>query len=263
MPKVGKAIIVSKHRLGADTIVLDLEEPGIASEALPGQFVMVRGVRGTDPITPRPFSIMARLRDGDRFIGITLLIKILGHGTRAIDDLSVGEELVVTGPLGNHFEPDASREHLMVAGGTGIAPVAFAARELQRTGGVYSILYGGRGREDLHIDELNRIGLDVGTATEDGSHGFAGMVTEAMVKKLDESGADPLVFACGPWAMMKTCADICAERELRCFCSLERYMACGIGICLSCVFKLRTEEGYHTCCGDGPVVDCLEVDWDA
>jgi dihydroorotate dehydrogenase electron transfer subunit len=263
MPKAVKAVITDKRPLGASAFAVDLRQPEIAAEAGPGMFVMVRGADGTDPITPRPISVFARTQSKGRLDGLTLLIKVLGPGTKAVQAKAVGDYLSVTGPLGNPLRLREDSKYLLVAGGTGIAPAAFAAQELSAKGGRFDILYGGRTRDDLHISELARLGLDPLLATENGSVGRRGLVTEAMEEFLDRSRESPVVFACGPWEMMRRCARICAERGLESACSLERYMACGYGVCLSCVFKKRDDERYHTCCGDGPVVNGLEVDWDA
>jgi dihydroorotate dehydrogenase electron transfer subunit len=263
MPAVIKAEIVARRSLNQEEFALDLRCPEVAAAARPGQFVMLRASQAIDPITPRPISILSTIEENGSPFGITLVIKVFGRGTRALSSCKPGELLPLTGPLGNHIELDPSRTYLMVAGGTGIAPAAFAARELARAGGCFKILYGGRGKEAVHLGELGRIGLEAVPVTEDGSLGRRGMVTEAIEGELG-SGAEGIVcFSCGPWAMMRRSAEICAARGIECLCSLERYMACGIGVCLSCVYRNKGEDDYHTCCQDGPVVNGLEVDWDA
>ncbi len=263
MPKFDLIPLTAKRRLGGGCIAVDVRDPEIAAVAKPGQFVMVRATEGVDTITPRPLSIFARVRENGKPTGFTLLVKIIGPGTRAIDERQVGQAISVAGPFGEGLEPDPGRFHLLVAGGTGIAPVAFAAQELARAGGSFEILYGGGGKQDVHLDELRRAGLEARSATEDGSLGFKGLVTELLERRLDDDGGEPLVFACGPWEMMRRAAAICRERGIECLCSLERYMACGFGVCLSCVFRKTTDSSYHTCCQEGPVVNGLEVDWDA
>jgi len=263
MPVVTEAEIIARRRLSADELALDLRCPEIAAEAQPAQFVMLRASATVDPITPRPISILAKVMEAGEPIGITLIIKILGRGTTAISERGVGDSLPINGPLGNPLKLDRARRYLMVAGGTGIAPVAFAAWELRRAGGDFSILYGGGDKESVHLSELGRIGLDAKPVTEDGSLGRSGLVTEALEEELATAADGAVCFACGPWAMMRRAAEICSARGVECLCSLERYMACGIGICLSCVYRNKEDESYHTCCREGPVVSGREVDWDA
>ncbi|HUX07390.1 MAG TPA: dihydroorotate dehydrogenase electron transfer subunit [Acidobacteriota bacterium] len=263
MPLVTKAKIIAKRQLNAEEFALDLRCPEIAAAAKPGQFVMLRASEAIDPLTPRPLSVFARLSDGGKPIGFTLIIKTFGRGTRAVAQRNVGDLLPVTGPLGNHLEINPSRRLLMVAGGTGIAPAAFAAQELNRAGGDYALLYGGCSRDAVHLAELEKIDVEAIAVTEDGSLGRRGLVTDILAPQLKSGPDNLLCFACGPWEMMRRSAEICAAGGIDCACSLERYMACGIGVCLSCIYRNKGGEGYHTCCQEGPVVDGLEVDWDA
>ena len=263
MPVITKAEIIAKRRLSADEFALDLRCPEIAAESAPGRFVMVRGSAAVDPITPRPISLFSRIWEGGEPVGFTLIIKLFGRGTRAIESRAVGDLLTLNGPLGNSLEMDPARRYLMVAGGTGIAPAAFAAQELAKKGADFAILYGGRSADAVQLTELERIGLSADPVTEDGSLGSRGLVTDALLAELERDSEGVTCFACGPWEMMRRCAEICAEHGVECLCSLERYMACGFGVCLSCVYRNRGDEEYHTCCQEGPVVNGLEVDWDA
>jgi dihydroorotate dehydrogenase electron transfer subunit len=167
-------------------------------------------------------------------------------------------------PLGNDFIIEDGKEYLMAAGGTGIAPVAFAAQEMQKRGIKYSILYGGRSAGDVHLDELEEFGLKAQAVTEDGTAGLKGLVTKPLEERLKGAAANIEVFACGPWAMMKAASEVAEKAgKEHCWCSLERYMACGFGVCLACVYKKNSDEKFHTCCKEGPIVNGLEVNWDA
>jgi dihydroorotate dehydrogenase electron transfer subunit len=262
-PAVIKAEIVARRRLNPLEFALDLRCPEVAAAAGPGQFVMLRASEAIDPLTPRPISIFSTFEEGGSPAGITLVIKVFGRGTRALASREPGDLLPLTGPLGNRIELDPARNYLMVAGGTGIAPAAFAARELAQRGGRFRILYGGRSKEAVHLGELGRIGLEAEAVTEDGSLGRRGLVTEILEQELKSVADGTICFSCGPWAMMRRSAEICAARGVECLCSLERYMACGIGVCLSCIYRTKGNDDYRTCCLEGPVVNGLEVDWDA
>ena len=266
MPNVHRAEIIGKRLLSEDTVSIQFHCPEIASIAKPGQFVMVRpsnADNGYDPITPRPYSIYAPLAEKSGITGFSLIIKILGRGSEAICSNPDGAKLQCTGPLGNCLEIDPARHCTMVAGGTGIAPVAFAALEMEQLGASYSILYGGKNKRQVHLDELSEFGLSALPATEDGSLGHHGLVTEMMEIELKRNNSDKIVFACGPWNMMRAATGIAQSLDTPCYCSLERYMACGFGVCLACVYRKHNDDGYHTCCLEGPVVNGMEVDWDA
>ena len=266
MSGIYAAEIIGKRHLGGDTFSIQFHSPAIAAVAKPGEFVMVRPSdidNGFDPITPRPYSIYTLIHENGDPIGFSLIIQILGRGSAAIFDKPVGEKLQCNGPLGRGLSIDPSRNYIMVAGGTGIAPVAFAAQEMEKSGIDYSILYGGRSKSYVHLDELSEFGLSAQPATEDGSLGHAGLVTELMKLKLEESDDKDIVFACGPWNMMRAATHVATEMGVPCLCSLERYMACGFGVCLACIYRKTTDELNHTCCQEGPVVNGMEVDWDA
>lgn len=266
MAKVHHAEIVGRRDLAPDTFSIGFHAPELAAAVRPGNFVMVRPSNpddGIDPITPRPFSVYGLLEGDDGPVGFTLIVKILGRGTEAIARWRPGDVLQVTGPLGNALEIDPAVRYLMVAGGTGIAPVACAGREMRRRGIDFTILYGGQHTGAVHLDELAVFDLDAEPATDDGSLGYHGLVTSFMEEKLRGDWAGATVFACGPWRMMEAAARIAAQYDVPCLCSLERYMACGFGVCLACVYRATTDERYHTCCKEGPIVNGREVDWNA
>jgi len=266
MASLHKVEIRDKRRLSEDTWVLEFDQPEIAAAARPGNFVMVSPMRESvnyDPITPRPYSIFGLLFDdnGDPR-GFSLIIKVFGRGSEAICSRGVGETLTINGPLGNQLDLEGDSHFCMVAGGTGIAPAAFTSQLLQRQGRAHTILYGGQTASAVFLDELKRFGINATPATDDGSLGHHGLVTDLLHKTLD-THPEAHVFSCGPWGMMRASASIATERGVNCTCSLERYMACGFGVCLACIYSKTTDDLNHTSCKEGPVVNGLEVDWDA
>jgi dihydroorotate dehydrogenase electron transfer subunit len=265
MSKVFNAEITEKRLLPDGAYIIGFRCPELAKEAKPGQFVMVRpstAEQGLDPITPRPYGILAIQHENNQPVGFLLVVKVLGKGGASIVRHEVGETLQVNGPRGQELEIDKAKRYLLVAGGTGIAPVLSAAQAMKAAGVNYKILYGGQVKDAVYIEEIQRLGFEAVVATDDGSLGQKGLVTLPLKTALAED-PDQVVFACGPWGMMRACTDISTEFDAECYVSLERYMACGFGVCLACVYQRVGEDFYRTCCKEGPVVKGAEVNWDA
>jgi dihydroorotate dehydrogenase electron transfer subunit len=263
------AAVIANRRLSDEYNVIALDAPGIARDALPGQFVMVKPTPGTDPLLRRPFSIFEILRDrGGRPTGISILNKCVGSGTRLLFDAVPGSRVPCLGPLGRPFEAASqSGEAWMVAGGVGLAPFAtlaeaLAARRIQAT-----LFYGGRRSGDLfYVDFFERLGVRVVLATEDGSLGERGRVTVPLERELGETPAVPAVtlYVCGPTPMMAAVAAIAHRFSRRATVSLEQVMGCGLGGCYSCVVPVRRNGRAHfvRSCLDGPVFDAEEIVWE-
>ena len=222
-------------------------------DALPGQFLMARGSDWSDsPLLGRPMSCLSGGTQP------SVLIKVVGDGTRRMARAEPGERFTLLGPLGNHWPaPDPGRVQLLVAGGVGVAPLLFLGRQLAAGGARPMALYGGRSARDLPLsDELAQVS-DLSITTEDGSRAVRGRVTDVLTR-VARPGME--VFTCGPHRMMAAVAAICEERGLDCHASLETRMACGYGVCLGCAVPLRGED-YLYACVDGPCVDARRIDW--
>jgi dihydroorotate dehydrogenase electron transfer subunit len=246
------APLLRRESIGEHYHVLTFDVPqGIIARA--GQFTMLRGTEwGDAPLLPRPMSYLTA--------GTTpsVLIKVLGEGTTRMARAEPGEPFTLLGPLGNTWRPPSEgRRPLLVAGGVGIAPLLFFARELAAARIRPVALYGGRTARDLPLeDELADV-ADVHVTTEDGSRGLRGRVTDALP---DLAGDGTEVYACGPDRMMAAVAEQCAARQIRCEVSLETPMACGYGVCLGC--PVPTSDGsYLYACMHGPCVDAGRVAW--
>jgi len=270
MPVDVEAAVLSNTRLSDDYSVIALAAPAIAERAAPGQFVMVKPWRGTDPLLRRPFSIFEVLRDGDRRpVGITLLNKKVGVGTRLLYQAEPGQTVACLGPLGRSFTlVDPPGEAWMVAGGVGLAPFATLAAALRGLGTPSTLFYGGRRHTDLfHLDLFERLGVRVVLATEDGSRGHHGLVTGPLAADLDARAGAGLVaiYACGPTPMMRAVAELAAAHGRRAEVSLEQVMGCGMGGCYSCVVRTRRAGGpphFVRSCLDGPVFDAADIVWE-
>jgi len=234
---------------------LEFESSVIAKTAMPGQFVEIKVSDGTDPLLRRPISIHGVSKQGVR-----LIYEVIGSGTQLLSERNAGDFLDVIGPLGNGFKYD-KRENILVAGGMGVAPLVFLAEKIKLDRPI--VLVGARKKEQvLCSQEFKTLGCKLMLATDDGSLGFKGKVTDLLKEiLLKKSQADKPVsiYACGPQPMLKAVALLSCANNIVSQLSLERHMACGFGACLGCVVSTKT--GYKRVCKDGPVFSGEELTW--
>jgi 2-polyprenylphenol hydroxylase and related flavodoxin oxidoreductases len=256
MPEYQKNSIVQKiDRLAADLCLLTLHAPSIAAAARPGQFVMVSCGPLFDPLLRRPFSI-------HRCIGadaLQLLIRVVGRGTELIAQCRPGQSISLVGPLGQGFRIPAPTESIcLIGGGIGMAPLLFLAERLEVPQRCTALLGSRTGAEMAQLAaEFAQLGCRVKAATDDGSFGSHGLVTDLLAPHL---AATDQVYACGPMAMMAAVAQACQNARVACEVSLEAHMACGLGACLGCAVH-GADGSYLHVCSNGPVVNALEVAW--
>lgn len=238
---------------------MELESPPIATVAKPGQFVMVRVAESTDPLLRRPFSI-CNTRNGDTLL---LLYRVVGKGTRIMAEIGTGKQLSIMGPLGQGFRvTERNQSVFLVAGGLGLAPLVFFAELVGERRCILFTGYGS-GADIIPLERIGSEGIQTFIATEDGSKGHKGLVTELLEEKLVGAGHD-MVCACGPLPMLRKVAAICLEKGVDCQVSLESAMACGLGACQGCAVKAApgADRSYLHVCGDGPVFDASSIDWE-
>lgn len=248
---------------------LTLSAPQIASAAEPGQFVHVK-VPGLDPSAlRRPFSIFDARPDSGR---LTVLYKIVGRGTEALSREQAGAEVEVIGPIGCGFPVKCEGVPLLVGGGYGVAPLYFLARRLVEAGSAKGplLFVGGRTRGDLlALDNFRALGVEVRIATNDGSEGVKGFVTEpldAAIAQLKRDGEGFELFTCGPDGLLKAVSDRATGMGVKGWISMDRHMVCGVGACFACVQRLRRANGEvwnARCCVNGPVFKAEEIVWGA
>ena len=236
---------------------------------LPGQFVQLRPRRreGSYPYLRIPLSVSAVDVSQQT---IDVLYEQVGPKTTALRHLAVGDEAGVLGPLGNHFpEPEPGVVPVLVGGGIGVPPLIHFGASIRAEGGQPILLVGARSA-GKHLPDglLNPAAADVRRATDDGSLGTAGFVTELLKGAFDDLAATPVVYTCGPHAMMAAVARLCAEQDVLCFASLEEYMACGFGVCVGCVVERANKDDqpspyghYARVCVDGPIFDARQIAW--
>ncbi|MDZ4166062.1 MAG: dihydroorotate dehydrogenase electron transfer subunit [Smithellaceae bacterium] len=230
----------------------------------PGQFALLKLLRGHDPLLGRPLSIY----DFDPANGVaTFLYQVVGRGTAALSLQKKGNEIGLFGPLGRPFQvPEGASRLVLVAGGIGVAALNLLAREYGRRRGCRIDCYlGARSASDIiGLEQLRSACDQVKITTEDGSVGEKGLVTEILVRDLTElAEAGAHLYACGPRGMLARLAVMLQECDSPCQISLEERMACGLGACLGCVVEVKDlpDVPYRRVCCDGPVFDIREICW--
>jgi len=232
----------------------------------------------------RPFSfsdvLITPTQDGP-CVKLELLYCVLGPATLRMMTLKKGDILNLLGPLGNGFSiPQTLKRAILVAGGMGSPPLLHLAGYLKRHyPSVETICFvGAKSCEDLPfairignltglvLDEFENLGVTSKVATDDGSAGFRGYVTDCTRQWLEQNPVcdqETVVFACGPEPMLAGVAKLAEDFGLPCQVSMERMMACGIGLCQSCAVEIKVEKSaeteYKLCCKDGPVFDSRNV----
>lgn len=250
--------VVEHADIGSGYRTLVFDAPRIAAEARPGQFVHVRVPSLEESALRRPFSIY-NAGDGR----LELLYKTVGRGTAALNAVGPGDEVSVMGPLGHGFPETCAGEPLLVGGGFGVAPLYFLARVLKSGGLSPRLFVGGRTSADLlALDRFAALGVQVFTATNDGSVGVKGLVTDPLddeLIRLRGAGRPFELFACGPDPMLKAVAMRATGTKSKGWISMDRHMVCGVGACYACIQK--TVRGNSRCCIEGPVFAAEDLVW--
>jgi dihydroorotate dehydrogenase electron transfer subunit len=242
--------VTERRELGAYVMLAADDPDGPLPRA--GQFYMLAaeerwgGGEEERPFLPRAFSVL-RVRGGR----LEFILEAVGPGTERLCELGPDDGLIVTGPLGIGFSaPPEARRALLCGGGIGVAPLAIWQDELLARGEPAPALLGFRDAEHAPGAALLH---NPRVATDDGSHGHHGLVTDLLAAELDADG-HAVVYACGPPPMLEAVRALCERREVPCQLAMESGMACGFGACFGCVVPLR-EGGYLRLCVDGPVLD--------
>ena len=240
--------------LTADLALLELRPPEPVT-ALPGQFALLRPLDiGPAPLLGRPMSVLAA---GDT---LRFLVRRCGEGTRLLTSRAPGDRVLVLAPLGRPFGPLDARESAklaLVAGGVGLAPLAFAARGLAATGLRPLFLHGARRASELVLGDELSAAVELRLSTDDGSAGHHGPVTDLLEVALERREVDR-VWTCGPEPMMAAVARLARSHGVPCQVSVEARMACGRGLCLGCARPdVRGEPRYV--CHEGPVFEAEDL----
>jgi dihydroorotate dehydrogenase electron transfer subunit len=270
--------------LARDTFLIRLQAPAIAAAIRPGQFVMLRLPGSTDPLLGRPFALYDTVLDEhDSAIGLDIVYLVVGKVTGLMSQMQSGETVEIWGPLGNGFpEPLGTKHVALVAGGIGQTPFLAHIRELLGTRGYggqtprrrvekVSLYYGVRSADlAAGVEDFRAAGADLHLTSNDGTLGYRGFVTDLLA----QSPLAEHLFGCGPEPMLRALAQFAASQRVPCHLSLETPMACGVGICFSCVTPVKVpgaQRGvnppcestwdYKRVCVEGPVFDAATLAW--
>ena len=260
---LGNARVLALEELIAHHYLLLLEEPQLASQAYPGQFLHLRVRDSLAPFLRRPFSIAGVSPDKGT---LQIVFRVVGEGTAVLSRVKKGSLLACLGPLGKGFKlsPHFSQA-ILLAGGMGIAPLLFLAQALAKEQRKAALFYGtASAAELLPLSRFLPRATEVYLATEDGGRGYHGRVTELLAETLQGGSLKPAaLFACGPRLMLRALVAQNRDWEFPLQLSLEENMACGLGACQGCAVKIRQGDrtSYRMVCSDGPVFEGQEVEW--
>lgn len=281
------AKILSNTRLSKDRLALTLEVPTSFKDVQPGQFLHIRLSDAGEPLLRRPLSVhkinpIAKGSSHAKRYALDLLYAVKGKGTALLAKKQSGEALDIIGPLGKGFTyaaaPKQPTLHILIAGGMGVAPLALLADKIicqkrhNQSDAPSSIivLLGAATHKHIFCEHyFEEKGCTVFVATEDGSRGLKGTVTDLFSKKAfveaerlkatKAAHSSVFAYACGPRPMLQKLVKECMMHKMPLQVSLEEFMGCGIGACLGCA--ILTKSGYQRVCSDGPVFDASVIVW--
>lgn len=264
-----KAKILTKEEVVPNIFLIKLSAPSVTQEALPGQFIHVKCSIDHYPLLRRPLSIHRINKEKGE---IYILFQVVGEGTKLLAQKEIGDNLDILGSIGNGFNiyPE-SKKIMIIGGGIGVAPLLALCEESIRKGKEVRVLIGAL-RKELVIGEesFKILGVKVDVAIDDGSYKHKGLVADLLEGSIREGWLADQIFACGPKLMLKKIVGISLNAHIDCQVSLEERMACGIGVCLGCICKIKIKDKkedkvkyeFKRICVDGPIFEGSEVVWD-
>ena len=245
--------VIALEKMSPAYFLLTFKAPALARAVKPGQFIHIRVSEGLEPFFRRPFSVY-RARRGE----VQIFFEPVGRGSRLLATRKKGDSLDVLGPLGRPFTlPSKSVKQIVcVAGGIGVAPFMVFSDAVKEHKAEKILLYGGRTKaHTFAMHAFKKNGVKVLTATDDGSVGVKGRVSELFSRIT--LAPSTRIYTCGPRPMMAAVQAFARSHGLKGEASCEEVMACGLGACLGC--SIPTTKGYQTVCHDGPVFNLDEL----
>lgn len=273
-----RASILEHRMIAKDTWQVCFDASDLARIAIPGQFFMVRLADCNDPLIGRALAMYDRGFDSAGVpTSLSVVYTVKGKFTQALSKLNAGQAIEVWGPLGNAFSTQSVDHLIMVAGGVGITPMLSVAADAlgrqafgksaspNRYAQQVTLCYGARTRDYLAgLPSFESLGVSLAIATEDGSLGHRGRVTDVLDNLLEGTSGTKRIVCCGPEPMMQAVSQLARRHEVPCEVSLETPMACGIGICFTCVAKIDQGNGtwdYRRTCIEGPIFQADTIVW--
>ncbi len=264
--KIYHCPVLAIDRLATDIYLMRLGAPELAQQVRAGQFVNIKVGDTLIPLLRKPFSVC---RADPENGWVEVLWEVVGTGTRLLAQYRRGDRVNVLGPLGRPFDLAVTAERaLLVAGGLGVAPFPILCEELLAADKRVEVFFGARTAEALvMVNVFRERGVDVFTATEDGSAGWKGLVTEPLERRLGaEANRENLhLFSCGPIGFLKRMIEIMEAYRVEGQVSIETMMACGFGICVGCAVRARTPDNavrYRLACVEGPAFNARSIVFD-
>lgn len=265
--------VLSHKKYGERYHSLTIVAPEIGERVRPGQFVNIRCGDNRASILRRPFSVYRVHKRGGWASTIEIVFDILGPGTKYLSELRAHSMVDLIGPLGRGFALPKRRAHcLLVGGGIGAAPMFFLADELRNDGHRVDVILGAR-QSGLLLNQIDarRLASVCRLTTEDGSAGDKGRVTDILIETIEKCQTE-VIYTCGPHPMLEAVSRIAVQQKIPVQVAVEELMACGYGVCMTCVMPMRrpprgketAEEAvvYARSCTDGPVFNGAHVVWD-
>ena len=265
--------VLSHKKYGDHYHSLTIVAPDIGERVRPGQFVNVRCGQERSFILRRPFSVYRVHKRGGWSSTIEIVFDIRGPGTQYLSSLRTHSTIDLVGPAGRGIALPKRRAHcLLVGGGIGAAPLFFLADELRNEGHRVDVILGARSsRFLLNAIEVRRLASVYHITTDDGTMGEEGRVTDVLGDTIDRCETE-VVYACGPHPMLAAVSRACIEKKVPVQVAVEELMACGYGVCMTCVMPVRArrkgkeiaedEFNYARSCVEGPVFNGALVVWD-
>jgi dihydroorotate dehydrogenase electron transfer subunit len=238
-------------------LVLSADEPLTAP--CPGQFLTLRVNSATTPLLRRPFAYAGVVSENPSQFAI--IYQKRGNATEILAGKQLNDSVDCIGPLGNSFPlPTVHEAAVLVAGGIGLGPILFLASELSKQKIPFIFIFGCRNKNFIPSTSLFSIYNPI-ICTDDGSSGFKGTTADYLSTNFSSIPKNSVFYACGPDRMLEACCQFATKHNARCWVSVEQVMACGVGACMGCVVKVKSEQKYVRACKEGPVFDGEYLVW--
>ena len=257
----GTCTVVDNAQVAEHTFRLTVSVNGRVPPIAAGQFAMLRLPNRSDPLLGRPLAVYRLVQSATATV-MEFIYLVVGKMTARLAELRPNDRLEIWTPLGNGFQADAAKHHILVAGGIGQTPFLMFAEQHPNS----TLLYGAKTAGRIAcMEDFERLGIGVHIATDDGSRGHHGPVTE-LVQTVCRPDKPTKMIVCGPQPMLRAAFRVAENLGLPCDVSLESPMSCGLGICFGCVVEYRSDKNsdewdYRRTCVDGPVFDAYRLKW--
>ena len=259
--KFNQGKLLKKQFYFSSIVKIRISDTHTSGTCLPGQFINIKVSDNFTPLLRRPFSVHRIANEQQWF---EILFQIIGNGTQLLSEMRIGDNIDFLGPLGNRFViPEKIDVAVLIAGGLGIAPLFLLCQELVKKNIPTVLFWGNRNRDSFAVlQDFEELGINIYKATDDGSLGLKGTVTNLFqneLKNFEDKKCE--VYACGPNPMLESLQKIVKQKNINCQMSLETIMGCGFGVCMGCnIVSPPMSNKYKYVCKDGPVFNSGEIE---